>query len=194
MSTTDAAGRNRSSVHGSDITLGTWTTEVASAAALDRALATADLWKVYSEVEGTLIQPRHGQVDKGMRIDRILVPNKRLLDLGWQNGIVGVEIKRSGEQVGPAIAQALDYGRSVFDIPGSGFAVWLSFVFIWPTSFMGSPPAIRSICQQQHVGSAFSTNHDLLILQCGSFNILEVSREGDLRLKNPTYGRKAGSR
>ena len=76
-------------------TIGSWLTETDSATALDRALRVTDLWKIYREVRGTLIQPRAGQIDRGVRIDRVLVPNQKLIDLGWIRGIIGIVLKRS---------------------------------------------------------------------------------------------------
>lgn len=180
----------------SDITAGSWRTEAASAAALDDTLQQAGLWRVEREVRGTLVQPRPGQVDKSMRIDRVLIPTARLLDMRWPHGIIGVEIKRSGEKVGPPIAQALDYGRSVWSLHG-GFQVWLDYVFIWPMAktFGG---ALESICAQHRIGFAYPTDWSALRMQCGAFNIIDVARKGDVRLGTayalPRMGKGAGRR
>lgn len=93
-------------------TIGNWPTETESAAALDAVLDRVDLWKVYPEVTGTLSQPRPAQAQRSIRIDRVLVPNTRLLQLGWTHGVIGIEIKRSNIKIGPPIAQAMDYSRA----------------------------------------------------------------------------------
>lgn len=169
-----------------------YATETASAAALDSLLTTADLFNVYEEVRGTLIQPRPGQVDKGVRIDRILIPNQRLLDLGWKHGIVGVEIKRSDIAIGRPLAQAMDYTRSAFSLPGSCFQVVPTWVFVWPEDKQHGP--LASLMAQNRVGVISSTSWALLHFTVGEMSLLHVSREGTVRLGNQSSGTKAGSR
>lgn len=178
-------------VGGDLLTIGSWATEDESAAALDYALTAADLWKVYSEARGTLVQPRPGQVDKSMRIDRLLVPNKRLLDLGWTHGVVGIEVKRSGVKIGPPIAQAMDYSRSVWTLPG-GISTWLNWVFIWPMGKLSN--TVESICAQHRIGSARSTDWQLLHLQSGLTLLTINRRSGEVRIGGGGNGNRAGSR
>jgi len=184
-----------------EFTFGDWATEKDSAAAFDLAVPT-DLFVVYREVWGVLIQPRPAQADrrsepdqgeqKKMRIDRVLVPTSRLLDLGWNFGVVGCELKRSGEKIGPAIAQAMDYSRSVFTLEPSRFRVWLDYVFIWPMEKQGS--TIGSICAQQRIGSALSTRYCRFALKSGETSILDVQRDGRIRVGGVQAGAKVGSR
>lgn len=133
------------------ITIGDWPTEQASVAALDARLDAAGLWRVHREVEGTLVQPRPGQRDKLVRIDRVLVPNQDAIERGWTHGIVGIEAKRSGVKIGHALAQAIDYGRSVWTLPG-GFSVWLDWVFVWPIGEQKG--TVASIMAQNRIGYA----------------------------------------
>lgn len=170
----------------------TYTTETESAAALDDRLQTADLFNVYTEVPGTLIQPRPGQVDKGVRIDRILVPNNRLVGLGWRHGIIGVEIKRSDIAIGRPLAQAMDYTRSTFSLPDGGFQVVPTWVFVWPEDKQHGP--LASLMAQNRVGVVSSTNWALLHFTAGEMSLLHVSRDGTVRLGNQSSGTKAGSR
>ena len=88
------------------LTTGGWSTEEASASAFDERIRRIGLFRVYLEVEGTLIQPRPCQREKTVRIDRLLVPTEALLALGWKHQTVGVEIKRSGLPIGPPMTQA----------------------------------------------------------------------------------------
>lgn len=90
-----------------DCTFGNWETEADSMQALDLALTRIGLWKVYSEVPGVLLQPRPAQNENKVRIDRVLVPNERLISLGWEHGIIGIEGKKSGQKIGPPISQAI---------------------------------------------------------------------------------------
>lgn len=167
-------------------------TESASAAALDSALALVDLFNVYPEVPGTLIQPRPGQVDKSVRIDRILVPNQRLLDLGWRHGIIGIEVKRSGIKIGPPVAQAMDYTRASWTLPGSRFQVILSWVFLWPEDKQHGP--LASILAQNRVGTASGNQWTALQLNSGEHNLLRVSTDGTVRIGTGANGTKVGSR
>ena len=172
-------------------TIGSWLTETDSATALDRALRVTDLWKIYREVRGTLIQPRAGQIDRGVRIDRVLVPNRKLIDLGWIRGIIGIEIKKSGIKIGPPIAQAIDYGRSIWTLP-NGFNVWLDMVFVWP---MGPQHGnIASILTQNCIGSAYPSDWTPLHLKAGEVNILRVHNDHTVDLGTMVAGKRVGSR
>jgi len=139
-------------VFNSDLTIGEWITEEASCAALDAALDSLGLWKVYHEVNGVLTQPRPVQTRVGVRIDRVLIPTKRLLDMGWKHGAVGIEVKRSGEKIGPAISQAMDYLRAVWQLPSA--KIVLDWVFIWP--MFKHSGTIASILAQQRIGCAYA--------------------------------------
>lgn len=170
----------------------TYATEAASAAALDEALAELNLFNVYAEVPGTLVQPRPGQVDKSMRIDRLLLPNDRLLGLGWRHGIVGIEIKRSDARLGPALAQAMDYTRAVWTLPGSYFTVTAPWVFCFP--FPKQHQDIASVMAQSRVGTAWADQWTLLGLAAGEAVLLRATHTGEIRLGIANSGRKAGSR
>ena len=166
-------------------------TEAASAAALDDLLHRTGLFRVHSEVRGTLLQPRPSQVDRGVRIDRILIPEQRLLDLGWKHGLVGIEIKRSGVKIGPPIAQAMDYTRAVWSLP-YGFRVILDWVFVWPEDKQHGP--LASLMAQNRVGTVTSTAWTLLQFNSGEQTLLHVSRDGTIRVGAGASGTRVGSR
>lgn len=167
--------------------------EIESAAALDLILDQTALFNIHREVRGTLLQPRPGQVDKSVRIDRVLLPTTRLLDLGWPHGIIGVEIKKDPHTTpGPAIAQAMDYTRSVFTLAPSGFQVVLGYVFLWPMPKQSGPMA--SVCAQNRIGSVTATEWEPLQLKSGEQNILRVRRDGQAEIGLTASGNKVGSR
>ncbi len=166
-------------------------TEQDAAAAFDEAVERTGLFNIYREVRGTLLQPRPGQVDKSVRIDRILAPTVRLCELGWHRGMIGVEIKRSGIKVGPAIAQAMDYTRACFTI-GYGVQIIPSMVFLWPTDKQHGP--LASVLAQNRLGTADSNHWAALRLMSGEMNILHVSHTGDVRIGTGAAGAKVGSR
>lgn len=170
-----------------------YATEVESAAALDLILDQVNLFTIYREVRGTLLQPRPGQVDKSVRIDRVLLPTERLLALGWPHGIVGVEIKKDeATTLGPAIAQAMDYTRSVFTLAPWNYQVILGFVFLWPMPKQSGPMA--SVCAQNRIGSVSATGWDPLQFKSGEQNVLRVHRDGQVSIGIGSNGNKVGSR
>lgn len=173
-------------------TSGDWTTEKESEVAFD-AIVPSELFDVHPQVWGSLVQPRAGQqVDKQMRIDRVLVPTNRLLDLGWKFGIIGCELKRSGEKIGPAIAQAMDYSRAVWTLQPSRFRVWLDYIFIWPMPKQSGP--VASICAQNRIGSVTgSTEYGNFQLKSGETSLLVVN-PGRVRVGKIECGAKVGSR
>lgn len=174
-----------------EFTIGDWATEIESAAAFDEAVPT-DLFKIHREVRGTLMSPRPAQMDRSMRIDRILVPTDRLLDLGWQFGIIGCEIKKSGVKIGPVIAQAMDYSRTAWQL--GPFRVLTDYTFIWPMAKQGS--TIGSILAQNRIGSANTSNYVRFKLMCGESPILHVEPGSyrPVRVGTKACGARAGSR
>lgn len=166
-------------------------TEQDAAAAFDEAVERTGLFAMHREVRGTLLQPRPGQVDKSVRIDRILIPTPRLGQLGWNLGMVGVEIKRSGIKVGPAIAQAMDYTRACFTI-GYGVQIIPTMVFLWPADKQHGP--LASVLAQNRLGTAETNRWAALRLMSGEMNVLHVSHTGEVRIGTGTAGAKVGSR
>lgn len=165
--------------------------ESESAVAFDQAVDSTGLFTIFREVPGTLLQPRPGQIDKGVRIDRILWPNTDLMGRGWRHGCIGVELKRSGVKVGPAIAQAMDYSRSSFTLPG-GVQVVLGLVFLWPVEKQHGP--LASILSQGRLGTAEADHWSALKLMSGEATVLHVSHTGEIRVGTSTAGSKVGSR
>lgn len=169
-----------------------YTTEEQAAAALDAAVTATGLFTIHKEVRGTLTQPRPGQVDKGVRIDRILIPNQALIDLGWRHGIVGVEIKRSGVKLGPALAQAMDYTRCTFTLDGGDFLVVPTWVLVWPAETEHGP--LASLMAQSRVGIADANQWATLRFRIGEVTLLHISSTGEVRIGSQSTGRKVGSR
>jgi hypothetical protein len=173
-------------------TIGDWTREEDSADALDQAIDAAGLWRIYREVEGTLIQPRPGQIDKRVRIDRVLVPTERLTARGWSHGIIGIEAKRSGVKLGPALAQAIDYGRAVWGLPNGGFRIWLDWIFVWPVASQYG--TVASIMAQNRIGAANADPSTLLRLKSGGQTLIRIPRIGEPIIGPGNNGTKVGSR
>lgn len=176
-----------------DYTLPGWATETASAAAFDTAIGD-DYWTIYREVTGILTQPRPHQIDKTVRIDRVLTPRPALIQAGWTHGVIGVEIKRSREKIGPAIAQAIDYSRSVWTLHNAGNSrVWLDWVFIWPMPKQGG--ALASVLAQNRIGTATPSYGGGVHLKSGEAAIAYVGGTDGLHLATaPHAGAKVGRR
>ena len=173
-------------------TIGQWLDEASSAQALDLSFSEAGLWHVYREVPGMLSQPRPSQLERTLRIDRVLLPTQRLLDLGWKHGAVGIEVKRSGVKIGPPIAQAMDYSRAVWTLPGLGVKVWLDWVFLWPMDRQTG--AMASILAQNRIGCAYSSKWIVLHLKSGEANLIKIDRDGRIDIGEARNGQKVGSR
>ncbi len=157
---------------------GSFATEEDAAEHLDALIdSVSDLFAVTKEVDGTLQYSRPKQTQIGVRIDRVLFPKKKLLDVGWRSGVVGIEIKKSGHPAGPLVAQAEDYMQSVFTFD-SGVSVCLNSIFLFPSFTAGGIAA--SILAQRRIGfvgerdgrlSLWLNNTCLLRYACGSVRL-----------------------
>lgn len=135
---------------------GSFATEHDAATCLDALLVSvADLFAVTSEVPGVRQYSRPEQQKTGVRIDRLLFPKKKLLNVGWRSGVVGIEIKKSGHPAGPMVAQAEDYMQSVFTFE-SGVSVVLNSVYLFPSFSVGGIAA--SVLAQRRIGFAGELN------------------------------------
>lgn len=179
-------------INASDITLGDWQTEPESLSALDAILSEhSNLWTIRHEVCGELIHPAYGQQEKSLRIDRVLLPKKAFTDSGWRHGAIGFECKKSGEKIGPPIAQSADYARSLFKLE-TGLKIWLDMVFVWPMAPQHGP--LASALYQQRVGSAYSYKWAKLKLKLGEVGVLHVDPDGSIGFGNSPTARRIGSR
>ena len=171
-------------------TTGSWATEAASVAAFDALVSSLRLFRSHAEVVGTLTQPRPGQKDRSLRIDRVLVPTTGLIERGWKHGAIGVECKRSGENIGPPLSQAMDYVRGSWLINGIWFQ--LGAVFLWPMAPQGGP--LASLMAHQRIGAVAPRRTDRIHFSLGEEVILADSPYG-LRVAGlPRAGAKVGSR
>lgn len=177
-------------------TSGEWKTEAESCAYLDNVLERIDKFNVYREVRGYYLQPRLGQQLCTPRIDRVLVPKAALKSAGWSYGPIAIECKRSEENIGPPLAQLLDYSRAAWQIqPG----IWVvpEWTFLWPGPLqLGGP--ILSVFAQNRLGIAISTQYAALNLSSGQ-NLATFQWDGTVRIGAGLNGagrngKKAGSR
>lgn len=175
------------------LTSGQWLEEEESCADFDRRVEASGCFRIYRECEGVYLQPRCDSELKTPRIDRILTPTAKLVDAGWTHGAIGVECKRSGEKMGPVVAQCLDYSRAVFKLNSVGYQVHCPWIFVWP--FCGTEGDFASIMDQGRVGGVWFANWCLLRLRTGGcINMLTVYNDGRIELQKIASGRRTGSR
>jgi hypothetical protein len=131
-------------------------------------------------------------------IDRILEPAAKLRDSGWNKGLIGVELKKSGIKVGPPLSQMLDYLRCCWYDPENFIAVMITYCFLWPLEKCGGPTA--SMMAQNHIGGCclqYPTENEWhrLVFHIGEQYVIEYKPNIDkVVVKNLVIGEKTGSR
>lgn len=170
-------------------TTGSWATEAESASALDLRIDKTGMFHTYREVVGTLIQPRAGQRDRALRIDRILTPSPVLRARGWTHGAIGIEVKRSGISIGRPLAQAMDYVRGAWDL--NGIWVQLGAVFLWPMDKQSGP--LASLMVHNRIGAASFSGWENIKLSLGE-EVLFADGFNGVRLGRIDSGHGTGSR
>jgi hypothetical protein len=174
-------------------TNGVFLTEAEAWKEFDRLVKQTEAFKLYVEVPGEYIQPRPGTEMKGARIDRLLVPKKKAVDLGWTGGIVGVEGKRTGTKIGRLVCQAIDYTRCVFQLaePIPNVLVMPRWVFIYPAEREYGD--LESVMAQNRIGTCSYGAYGLAF-QCSAFHAIEIGQTGGMTARHPPMGDKRGSR
>lgn len=185
------------------LTTGSFPTEKAAEEAFDAAIAPSGLFRVYPERWGHYVKlpPRARGADSEdrkcaprPRVDRLLLPNKKAIDLGWTYGPVGVEIKRSGTKLGRPVSQAIDYVRDAVFETEQNFLVPLNWIFLWHLQSVGGD--IESVMTQNKIGRAFSTSTYSFALAVGGTVVLRVFASIDCIKMNckPPLSWRLGSR
>lgn len=133
-------------------TEGDFKTEDESKAAFIEAFESCPYFRVYEEVDCWYFGGSVWADKPTGRIDYLLTPSKKLLDAGWKNGIIGVEVKKSGHKVGPLICQMIDYSKAIYRLPGAAgnVLVCASSVCAWPPFSKGG--TIQSILSNNRLG------------------------------------------
>jgi len=176
------------------LTCGDYGTEEEGWADFDRLIELhPDVFKVAREVSGWYVSQRMNTQAKTPRIDRILFPRKRLVEAGWTHGPIGVEGKTSKKKAGPAISQAMDYSRAVFQSPfGCHSRIMLEWVFVWPIREVKG--AIASIMMQNRIGHVFARDDGTLVFKADQTTAIKLLPSGAIYATELPMGRKVGSR
>lgn len=156
------------------VTVGDYETEEQAAQAFDSAV-NKDHWIIKREVKGRLNTPNlFSSGSNDLRIDRVLVPTEALYKMGWLNGPVGVEIKKSKVSIGEPISQIRDYTNCAFQIrmeSGPHYTV-LKNIFLFPAIHPSGP--VLSILTGARIGFA-----SIGLYYCHNEQIFKRTSKGD---------------
>jgi len=173
---------------------GEYPTEEAAKKAFFDAFSQTGCFKIHTEVDcwyfgGSVF----GDRPTG-RIDYVLTPKAPLLNLGWQMGCIGVEVKKSGHKAGPLICQMIDYSKAVFRLPEScgSCLVCMTSIICFP-ELKGGHGAMQSIMANNRIGEATVSKNGVTIGVNGTTVFGSTIRDG-IRCKNVNCGYKNGSR
>jgi hypothetical protein len=179
-------------------TEGDYQTEEMACIAFDDAVTKTGLFNISKEVWGRFNNPLPFKDNKDHpRIDRILTPTTKLLDAGWNQGAVGVEIKKSGVKLGRPLSQCMDYLHIAWEMPRSKIVVNLNYVFLFPLGKFGN--SLASLCEQNHLGGCLlqygqDSPYHRLAFFTGEHVVLEYRlNTGELKI-GKTIGKRTGSR
>lgn len=174
-------------------TCGDFSTEEEAVAEFDRIVNSTGLFTIHTEVKGRYVNGRPNVDDENPRIDRIIIPQPKIISQGWKHGAIAVECKASGKKLGRVIAQALDYSNAVFEIK-PGFHIWCEWLFIWPLEKVHGD--VESIMAQNRIGWCRPNgNRTAMSFGTGSQNMIRIGADGDIQsVCSVTTGKKRGSR
>lgn len=174
------------------VTCGAWASEREAEDALVTFLLRSGLFHVYRQVAGRPLWTHCFQRTQDVRADVLLLPSAQLLRHGWTAGAIVVEVKRSGEKIGPACSQLVDYLNSLWWLPGTGgVGVVPAFGFLFPAHKQHGP--LASVMAHQHIGTAVF-RRDWLHCFCGEHRVLSIGPAGEVRPGLTRFGQKTGSR
>lgn len=173
---------------------GSWTTEEESQKFFSELIEKTGLFRQYREVVGDIIQPRMETVNTGVRIDFILSPTPKLITLGWEGGPIGVECKRSGEDLSKAFVQALDYSRTIWTV--NGYRFMCKYFFVWPFKrVVGFPASVMCQLRVGNIKHRDLNGFETVKFQMGPKNVISWDgKEGSASVNSIKSGNKTGSR
>jgi len=172
-----------------NVTCGQWATEPEARDELERFIRANGAFRTY---RGEPLWKHHFQTQdkENFRADLLLLPNDPVIEAGWNDGAIVIEVKRSGKKIGRGISQLIDYMNGTFYIEG-GIAVVPSWGFLFPA--VKQAEAIASVMAQQRLGTV-TLKHGELDFYCGETRVLSIGGPGDVRLGKRDIGRRLGAR
>lgn len=147
-------------------------------------------FEVYGQCYGYRVFKSYLQEEQNtFKADAILIPTCSKITIG----AIAVEIKKSGEKIGPGLSQLKDYLQCVFPV-GNNIGVMPAFGFLFPCPTQHE--ATASWMQHQRIGNiCIDTNRQLISFHIGEQELLRFDGVGRLvKCVEPRSGRKSGSR
>ena len=144
---------NQSQAHGQNyVTLGNFKVEKETEVIFDRMLDLhcSNFFVMKKKVRGRYLIDIHSWQDGSPEIDRVLLPTQLAIESGILPEPIGVELKKSGEKIGHAIAQCIDYRHAEFVIDTDSAPQRLDAVFLFEAPFIYND--IASVATQFRVG------------------------------------------
>lgn len=151
------------------------------------------LFDIHKEVTGYFNNaPRHP-----LRIDYVLMPKKILIHSGWDLGIIGVECKKSGVDIGPVISQMFDYKNTTWVLTPAKFQVRLDFIFLFPMQPIHGQ--LASVMAQNRIGVCCQNvnkfkNEQFVLQSADGRKILTFNHDHVYKFQTSNQGLKTGSR
>jgi hypothetical protein len=146
-------------------------------------------FKLYRQLDGFPVFRHHMQQMQNIRCDILALPINDQIT----TGAIVIEVKRSGEKIGPGLSQLQDYLRSVFPVKNAiCVAPTIGFLFPCPKQHR----AAASWMQHQHLGTVFQADiSGNLMFFTGEERLIEFNNDGSLRFSRASKcGRGMGSR
>lgn len=134
--------------------------------------------------------PAKTELKDNYRIDIFLIPRQEIQDMGWKDGAIAIEVKRSNEKIGPAFSQAFDYTNSLAYLPG-GVLIQPSWAFVFPSKTEGGP--VASLQAQNRFGCAYADHLGEWEFYSGHTKVCTFN-EMRFDLGKQKVGNKTGSR
>lgn len=130
---------------------------------------------------------------KNYRFDVLLLPTADLFErVGWKLGAIAIELKKSGEKVGPAYSQALDYVNSAtVNLARGGVCVVPSYGLVFNAPFVHGP--LASIQTQNRIGACKKFAGGFWQFRSGQTDICTFD-EHNFQIGHQNAGKRSGSR
>lgn len=171
-------------------TTGTWEREEDAQNFFRDFITQAGLFQVHREVPGWPVWDRTRKPAHSFRADFLLVPGEKFQN--YPIGAIVIEVKRSGENIGPGLNQLLDYMNSIW-VLDRGVRITPSLGFLFPANSPGG--SIASLMAHQRIGAAsYSPRREAIFLYCGPCRVLTISRQGYFKPGTLAFGEKMGAR
>lgn len=159
------------------ITSGSFDTEAQAVSFFDTHI-NQEFFIIESEVKGRrLFDDKPVKKDgQNLRIDKILHPTLKAVNAGWFFGPIGIEIKRSGEAVGPVLTQILEQRQSLF------LSKHVNYSRICPSVFALFPLEnishdLHSLCERQLIYPCYWNDYQKKMRIGASVTILTIGSE-----------------